>query len=97
MLLRCPRVLGEGEGIMESDIYIYIYVFGVLRIYIHATDDRRFGKSKYPQRKIEGTREPKTESGTLILNLEVILHPGRHLALSGDILLSHLKGDTTGV
>lgn len=93
MLLR-SKGLGEGEGIKESDIYIY--VFGVLRMYMHASD-RRFGKNKYPQRKIEGTREPKTESGALVLNLEVILHPGRYLALSGDILLSQLKGDTTGV
>lgn len=92
MLLRA-KGLGEGEGIKESDIYMY---FGGLRLYTHASD-RRFGKSKYPQRKIEGTREPKTESGALVFNLEVILHPGRYLALSGDILLSQLKGDTTGV
>lgn len=32
MLLRCPRVLGVSEGIKESDIY----VFGVLRMYMHA-------------------------------------------------------------
>lgn len=65
-------------------------------MYMHASDDRRFGKSKHPQRKIEGMGEPKTESGALVLNLEVILHPGRYLALSGD-MLSQLKGGTTGV
>lgn len=56
MLLRCPRVLGEGEGIKESDIYTYLEFWGCTCMQVMTGDLVRVNTLRERSRERESLR-----------------------------------------